>query len=300
LLQPEQGLAALALAAVACQQKVPQQPTVLAAVPILWSTFLSRMKQPADCFFAKFLPAGSQEVDMIPEEAGAAVAAATAPALAQSPPAAVDAAAMEDQVQAAVADAVEDLLGEQVSPDEPLMAAGLDSLGAVELRNKLQEDLQVNLPNTLVFDYPTQQALTSYITTQMLASAAAMAATAAAAASPMARGLALTNQRNNQTSLQPAAASVNARPGSHVVAEGNDEYSYSTGALVVLGASQRSPGTVQGPVELQAMRGDSGDAVGLVPLTRWDVEATPATSTSARWEDFSIRGLPFQTNILIF
>jgi acyl carrier protein len=37
-----------------------------------------------------------------------------------------------------------------VSPDEPLMAAGLDSLGSVELRNTLEGALALALPPTLV------------------------------------------------------------------------------------------------------------------------------------------------------
>ena len=40
-------------------------------------------------------------------------------------------------VEAAVAGAVQTLLGEGVAPDAPLLAAGLDSLAAVELRNDI-------------------------------------------------------------------------------------------------------------------------------------------------------------------
>jgi aryl carrier-like protein len=42
--------------------------------------------------------------------------------------------AVQEQVKGAVAS----ILGREVAADEPLVAAGLDSLGAVELRNKLQ------------------------------------------------------------------------------------------------------------------------------------------------------------------
>lgn len=43
------------------------------------------------------------------------------------------------------------------------MEAGLDSLGAVELRNTLTAALHLDLPATLTFDYPTVEALAQYL-----------------------------------------------------------------------------------------------------------------------------------------
>ena len=43
------------------------------------------------------------------------------------------------------------------------MDAGLDSLGAVELRNTLATRFAVDLPATLTFDYPTVRALSQYL-----------------------------------------------------------------------------------------------------------------------------------------
>ena len=51
----------------------------------------------------------------------------------------------------------EEVVGAAVPDAEPLMAAGLDSLGAVELRTRVQERLGVALPATVAFDYPTLQ-----------------------------------------------------------------------------------------------------------------------------------------------
>jgi acyl carrier protein len=70
----------------------------------------------------------------------------------------------------------------QVAPDEPLMAAGLDSLGAVELRNALEGRLGLQLPGTLVFDYPSRAALSQYIGSRLAASGVSVDATREAGA----------------------------------------------------------------------------------------------------------------------
>jgi acyl carrier protein len=43
------------------------------------------------------------------------------------------------------------------------MDAGLNSMMAVQLRTILSNEMSVNLPTTLLFDYPTISALTDYI-----------------------------------------------------------------------------------------------------------------------------------------
>ena len=49
--------------------------------------------------------------------------------------------------------------GGSVDADAPLMEAGVDSLGAVELRNQLQSTSGQALPSTVVFDHPTARQL---------------------------------------------------------------------------------------------------------------------------------------------
>jgi hypothetical protein len=51
------------------------------------------------------------------------------------------------------------------------MAAGLDSLGSVELRNTLESSLAMPLPPTLVMDYPTAAAIAAYAAAKMPAAA---------------------------------------------------------------------------------------------------------------------------------
>ena len=58
---------------------------------------------------------------------------------------------------------VEGVLGFAPAQDQPLMEAGLDSLGAVELRNALASRFSLDLPATLTFDYPSISALAGYL-----------------------------------------------------------------------------------------------------------------------------------------
>ncbi len=65
---------------------------------------------------------------------------------------------------ASVAATVQSVLGFTPAPEQPLMEAGLDSLGAVELRNALGSRFGIpDLPATLTFDYATIAALAGYI-----------------------------------------------------------------------------------------------------------------------------------------
>ncbi len=59
---------------------------------------------------------------------------------------------------------MEGILGAAVAADQPIMEAGLDSLGAVELRNTIATQFGIeDLPATLVFDYPTANALANHL-----------------------------------------------------------------------------------------------------------------------------------------
>ena len=67
-------------------------------------------------------------------------------------------------VQSKIAAVVRSLTGEDVSPDAPLMEAGLDSQAAGELVSALESEFpSIDVPATIVFDYPTMTALASHI-----------------------------------------------------------------------------------------------------------------------------------------
>jgi polyketide synthase 12/myxalamid-type polyketide synthase MxaB len=66
-----------------------------------------------------------------------------------------------------------------ISARQPLNELGLDSLMAVELRNSLATSLGRPMPATLLFDYPTVEALSRYLEKELLGTEAAPAAPAA-------------------------------------------------------------------------------------------------------------------------
>jgi acyl carrier protein len=64
---------------------------------------------------------------------------------------------------AGVTETVQSVMGFTPAPEQPLMEAGLDSLGAVELKNALASRFGAELPATLTFDYPSITALAAFI-----------------------------------------------------------------------------------------------------------------------------------------
>ncbi|WP_040723689.1 type I polyketide synthase [Nocardia veterana] len=55
-----------------------------------------------------------------------------------------------------------------IGPDDSFSDLGVDSLGAVELRNRLAHAVGLPLPSTIVFDYPTPRAVADYIAARLV------------------------------------------------------------------------------------------------------------------------------------
>jgi acyl carrier protein len=176
---------------------------------------------------------------------GAASGAAPAPAAA-----AASAAALLVLVQESVAA----VLGADVQPDAPLMAAGLDSLGAVELRNGLEARFGLQLPGTLVFDYPTIGALATYLGGRVQGPGPA--------AEPSGEG----GSGSSAGSPVPQLAA----PGRGLAVGGGP--AAGAGALVsVASAAYRVARDVWS-------EGFLADATAATPLERWDAGAAPASA----------------------
>ena len=63
---------------------------------------------------------------------------------------------------------VKKLKPEQIEPRQRLFDAGMDSLMAAELKDKLEIDLNVALQPTLLFDYPTVEAVVGYLANEAI------------------------------------------------------------------------------------------------------------------------------------
>ncbi|MER5407732.1 SDR family NAD(P)-dependent oxidoreductase [Streptomyces sp. NPDC002769] len=127
---------------------------------------------------------------------------------------------------------------ESIGPDRPLRELGMDSVTAVELRNRIGTRIGARLPATLLFDHPTAGRLTAHL----LATALAAGAPGAPRSAPGPR---------HARDTTPAA----------------DE------PLALVGMACRMPGGVRDPEGLWHLVAEGRDAVGPFPRARWDVRS---------------------------
>ena len=214
-------------------------PALLAAVPVNWPRFLERQFAGAAPPMFSNYAAGTPTVhsSRLPAAAGASSGSVGGAAAAGSSPADREA-YMLVQVQ----EAVRSVLGSAVSSEQPLMAAGLDSLSSVELRNSLEGSLGVSLPSTLVFDYPTMAAMAGFLATKIQPEEAGLAAD--------------NNFTSDFHSMDVAAMGTEVAQASVPRA----------GVVSISDMVVRTPEAAFTDILPK-------DAVGLIPATRWDLEA---------------------------
>jgi acyl carrier protein len=177
-LAPQQGLSALQsvlCGGARCGGGLGGALAQVAASPFVWERFLAGGGRDAP-FFSEFATAD--------ERAGGGAVRPGASAGARGAAAATQLEVAERRAFLAsqVAATVRGLLGADVGADEPLMEAGLDSLGAVELKNALERTVGAELPATVMFDYPSVGALVGYLQSQLALAPAEESATPTQAA----------------------------------------------------------------------------------------------------------------------
>jgi acyl transferase domain-containing protein/acyl carrier protein len=159
--------------------------------------------------------------------------------------------------------------GEQkLDPKKGFKDLGVDSLMSVEIRNRLRKALgdRVKLPPTLVFDYPSVEALAGFLH-EALAEAPELKSAASPANSPVVATPATT------------AAPKPSRPG-------------GVEPIAIVGMGCRFPGGASNPDKFWRLLAEGRDAVIEVPKDRWDADAIfdedpdAAGKTYAKWGGF--------------
>ena len=132
-----------------------------AVLPIDWSRFAASLPVGGDTasFDAVLRPAAT----VVPAVSRGATLQASLLAL----PAGHRRAGLREQLAAHVAQVLGQAPASPLDARAPLKDAGLDSLMAVELRNALAHALGLSLPVTLLFDYPTLEALAAHLATRL-------------------------------------------------------------------------------------------------------------------------------------
>eukprot|EP00966_Prymnesium_polylepis_P123446 2854286-Prymnesium_polylepis.1 len=153
------------------------------------------------------------------------------------------------------------------SADAPLMDAGLDSLGAVEFANRLQSQLgdYVELPATLMFDFPTMQQMGDHLQS--------LIAPPAPTVSPVPM---------NNTGAHEARSnvlSISTEPKGTVLSSGRTltasaKLAFSCG-ITIMGTSCKLPWGVGSVASLDRATLAAYDMVVEVPGSRWDAKNLP-------------------------
>lgn len=169
LIEPEQGLTLMG------QMMATATSPQVAVLPVDWSRYLAQMPSGLNLSALELLA-----------EAGA-VGETTPPwmrlELEEAPPE-----ERQDLLTRQIQGLIAKVLGldapELVQPRQRLFDLGLDSLMAVELKSRLESGLGCSLRSTLMFDYPTLEALVGYLSTDVLFPEDAAAPVSSALATP--------------------------------------------------------------------------------------------------------------------
>lgn len=158
------------------------------------------------------------------------------------------------EVNTTVLSMIKELLGMDLSPDERLVGAGVDSLMATQLTQELSTKFEFELPATFLFDYPTPGEMSYYILSMVTVT----------------------------ESEEPDVATVSESPRSSPKTSEARRSSYAVAAH-----SFTVPGQASNPSQLSDQLASSTVTNGSFPTTRWRAtlydtkQAPPATTYGA-------------------
>nr|AEU11005.1 NpnA [Nostoc sp. 152] len=272
---PQQGLAVL-------EQLLSQSSAQVTAIPIDWGQFLSKSASSSP-FFANFTQTIAKIADK--SEFRAQLAAAK----------------NSDRKKLLIdhlCSQVAQVLGRNLSTQDlqqGFFELGIDSLTAVELRNRLQNSLDYPLPSSLTFDYPTVTVLADYLSQEVLAIADASIAQPVSEFSDLSIALDELSESEIEKLLAQELAII--QEGKGLLSENSvntDRQSLMKKALLelkemksqleaverakkepiaIVGMGCRFPGGANNPEAFWQLLRDGVDAVTEVPANRWDINA---------------------------
>jgi hypothetical protein len=157
-----------------------------------------------------------------------------------------------------------------VAVDAPLMDSGLDSLGAVEFRSSLEARLSLQLPPTLVFDYPSLSAIVGYLDTTLAAQQGSYAET-------------------DQQTASTATPAFSAAPSTGPALQLAGAQAATMPVIAILATHGRFP--EPDVAAAAASKGLAGrvclrDGISVVPVERYDVEMQLTEDMPARFGGF--------------
>ncbi|HET9626245.1 MAG TPA: SDR family NAD(P)-dependent oxidoreductase, partial [Kofleriaceae bacterium] len=279
---PDDGLAAF-------DQLVRDAQAQSIVLPIDWSRFARTSRGSEPTLFSALIAAAQATASGKPDKRRAAAApgvdrTALLTALAAAAPA-----DRPELLVRHIAGTVARILGRPDAPVQPrdrLMDLGLDSLMAVELRNALVATVGRPLPSTLMFDYPSVEAIAGLLATELQAEIAAAPAAQAAAPAP-APVVADPVVVASVVAPAPAPVSVAPAPASIIepaAAAGTAE------PIAVVGLACRFPGDASSPAQFWDLLRTGRDGVVEVPRDRWDVDAHYDPDPTAPRKTYTRRG----------
>jgi phthiocerol/phenolphthiocerol synthesis type-I polyketide synthase D len=151
LIRPEQGLAIFERL---LSQPLPQ----VAVMPVRWPEFFAALPFKAPNFYQSM---SSEQANKDSRQAGALIRQLSEADCSQRP------GILEQAVRQLLAQVLRNPESAHLAIRQRLFDIGFDSLLAMEFTRKLSQSLDFQLPSTLLFDYPTIEALLNYLTQQL-------------------------------------------------------------------------------------------------------------------------------------